>query len=167
MKLTDRELDELLDKAGLRMAQPYSPKRSYRKDAYMHTACKDCGVEAHYKLKYILNKNSIGEEVCRACYWRQWYGSAYDLYEEGVRQLIDFGMTREELIKQGIIFQRHDASWDETQSLCKQNGYKLIDLIHGDCAGEDVLITYCPNCERILPQRPGDVAFGCPCGGME
>ena len=74
MKLADHELDELLDKAGLRIAQPYSPKQSYRKDDYMLTACKDCGVETHYKLKYILDKNSIGERVCRACYWRQWYG---------------------------------------------------------------------------------------------
>ena len=63
MKLANRELDELLDKAGLRMAQPYSPKQSYRKDDYMLTACKDCGVEAHYKLKYILDKNSIGESL--------------------------------------------------------------------------------------------------------
>lgn len=167
MKLADHELDELLDKAGLRIAQPYSPKQSYRKDDYMLTACKDCGVETHYKLKYILDKNSIGERVCRACYWRQWYGSARDLYEEGVKQLIDSGMTREELIKQGVIFSKHDASWNEARSLCEQNGYELKDLIRGDRPGEDVLITQCPNCGRILPQRPSDVTFRCPCGGVK
>lgn len=67
LKLTDNELDDILAKGGLSLAQPYSPRGSYRKDGYLLTKCNRCGVEAHYHLKYILDKNGIGEKVCRAC----------------------------------------------------------------------------------------------------
>lgn len=54
MKLADEELDSVLSKAGLVLAQPYHPDGKYRKDEYLFTWCKTCGTEAHYRLKYIL-----------------------------------------------------------------------------------------------------------------
>jgi hypothetical protein len=94
MKLTNAELDEILDTAGLRMNQPYNPRGSYRKDEYIFTACKRCGTEAHYRLKYILDKNASCEPVCRACHWLGWYSGAHALYDSAVRRLIEAGATR-------------------------------------------------------------------------
>ena len=167
MKLSNEELDVILANAGLRIAEPYNPKGSYRKDDYIFTQCAKCGVEAHYKLKYILSKNEIGERVCRACYWRAWYGSSHDLYDASVAKLIAEGYTREELKRQGVITVDHDMAWGEAVRLAEENGYELIDLIHGDRQGDDVLVTRCPNCGRQEPQRPGDVGWRCPCGGVK
>lgn len=55
MELSNEELDEILAQAGLRIAEPYHPKGQYRKDEYLFTQCTRCGVEAHYRLKYILH----------------------------------------------------------------------------------------------------------------
>lgn len=60
MKLMNDELDAILAKGGLRINQPYNSRGSYRKDEYIFTTCMECGVEAHYRLKYILDKNAQG-----------------------------------------------------------------------------------------------------------
>ena len=44
LKLTDNELDDILAKGGLSLAQPYSPRGSYRKDGYLLTRCNRCGI---------------------------------------------------------------------------------------------------------------------------
>lgn len=67
MKLTNEELDALLAKAGLRLDQEYSPRCGYRKTEWLRTACLACGTQADYRLAYILDKNAVGEKVCRAC----------------------------------------------------------------------------------------------------
>lgn len=167
MKLTEEELDQILSTAGLRMNQAYSSKGSYRKDEYIFTQCINCGTEAHYRLKYILHKNEISEKTCRAFYWRAWYGSSHELYDSSVQNLISWGMSRRQLIEEGIIMQEKDLRWSEAQNLADANGYELIDLLHGDRAGDDVMITRCPNCGRQEPKRPEDVAFRCPCGGVK
>ena len=45
MKLTDEELDSILDKAGLELAQPYDEKGKYLKGQYLFTRCKTCGTQ--------------------------------------------------------------------------------------------------------------------------
>ena len=56
MKLTNEQLDEILQQAGLRLAQPYNANGKYRKAEWLYTSCIDCETEAHYRLKYILDK---------------------------------------------------------------------------------------------------------------
>lgn len=56
MKLTDEELDAILGQGGLLLNQEHSPRKSYRKDAYLFTTCTHCGIEAHYRLQYVLGK---------------------------------------------------------------------------------------------------------------
>lgn len=56
MKLTNEQLDEILQQAGLRLTQPYNADGKYRKAEWLYTSCIDCGTEAHYRLKYILDK---------------------------------------------------------------------------------------------------------------
>lgn len=67
MKLTNEELDALLAKVGLRLDKEYSPRCGYRKTEWLRTACLACGTQADYRLAHILDKNAIGEKVCRAC----------------------------------------------------------------------------------------------------
>ncbi|EMZ40474.1 hypothetical protein HMPREF1091_01417 [Atopobium minutum 10063974] len=69
MKLTDKQLDGILQQAGLRLMQSYNAEGKYRKNDWLYTSCVRCGTEAHYCLRYILHKNDVGEQVCRACYW--------------------------------------------------------------------------------------------------
>lgn len=163
MKLSTDELDAILAQAGLRLAQPYSPTGTYRNDDYLLTRCTHCGVEAHYKLQYIRRKNEIGERTCRACYWLAWYGSARQLYDRGVQKLIESGYSRRELIQQGVLREERGLDWNNAARLAEERGYELVDLLHGDHPGDDVLVVRCTACGRLLPQRPGDVVFGCQC----
>ena len=64
MKLSNEELDSILAEAGLELAQPYDENGKYLKGQYLFTRCTTCGTQAHYRLKYILDKNDIGEKVC-------------------------------------------------------------------------------------------------------
>ena len=50
MKLTDNELDDILAKGGLSLAQPYSPRGSYRKDGHLLTRCNRCGIDAFFPI---------------------------------------------------------------------------------------------------------------------
>lgn len=165
MELSNEELDEILAQAGLRIAEPYHPKGRYRKDEYIFTQCTRCGVEAHYRLKYILHKNEIGKRVCRACYWGSWYSSSHDLYNSSIRKLLASGFSREELKRQGIIREDKDSSWSEARKLANDNGLELVDLIHGMRPGDDILVTRCPNCGKQEVMRPSDITWGCSCDG--
>lgn len=109
MKLTDDELIQILQVGGLLIAEPFHVTKSYRKDRDIFTLCKTCGTKAHYRLKYILHKNEIGERICRACYWRNWYSEYHELYQESIRQIIQKGMSRAQLIEQGAITKKVDA----------------------------------------------------------
>ena len=50
MKLSNEELDSILAKAGLELAQPYDEKGKYLKGQYLFTHCTTCGTQAHYRL---------------------------------------------------------------------------------------------------------------------
>lgn len=163
MKLTDAELNEILAKAGLGINQPCNPDGKYRKDEYLFTKCLHCGIEAHYRLKYILEKNGCGERVCRACYWREWYRDSHELYDAAVQNMIADGITKQELYEQGVLTIRKDTPWCESERLANQNGYDLIDLIRGDRPTDDIMVVRCTACGRQSAMRPQDVAFGCTC----
>lgn len=151
MKLANEELDAILAKAGLELAQPYSENNKYRKDGYLFTRCLTCGTEAHYRLKYILDKNGVGERTCRACYWMGWYGCS------GVARSAacecKFSGTP---IQSGIM---------RAEKLAEEHGFDLINLLQGDRDGADVLVVRCKACGRQTAERPEDVSFGCTCGG--
>ena len=166
MKLTDKELDAILAEGGLSLAQSYSPRGSYRKDAYLLTKCNRCGIEAHYRLKYILDKNKIGEKVCRACYWLGWYDEGHDLEHLTISKALAAGYTLDELIDRGLIIAGQSIGWQEAEALANEHGYELLDLIHGKRRGDDVMLVKCRACGRQTAERPCDVTYGCTCGGV-
>lgn len=89
MKLTDEELDGILDRAGLELAQPHSPRGSYPKDGWLLTRCRKCGTLAHYRLAYVMEKNALPEATCRTCFWLGWYEDYHDLTAEVIQRRLD------------------------------------------------------------------------------
>lgn len=165
MKLTDEELDAILDKAGLELAQPHSPRGSYTKDGWLLTRCKKCGVLAHYRLAYILEKNAIPEQTCRACFWLGWYEDYHDLTVEVIQKHLDKGYELDFLLDSGFAPKPKGTDWKHAEALAAEHGYGLIGLIHGKRQGNDVMVVRCQACGRQTAERPGDVVFGCTCSG--
>ena len=160
MKLTNEELDALLAKAGLRLDQEYSPRCSYRKTEWLRTACLTCGTQADYRLAYILDKNAIGEKVCRACYWRDWHRGEEDIHYTNGMSLVE---AKQRLVAAGLEEAPVDMSETEVRALTRKNGYELVELLQGARPGEQLLVVRCANCGRQTVERVGDVGFGCTC----
>lgn len=132
-------IDRIMDESGLERLEPFTGQRDW-----MLTRCKVCGVEAHYRFEYILHKHEIGEPVCRACYWRQWYRSSWTRF--GVGQ----GMKGK--VPEAVLLDVIDAC-----------GYELLGVIPGDRAGEELYRVRCRSCGRISVERLGDIVWGCTC----
>lgn len=160
MKLTNEELDALLAEAGLRLDQEYSPRCSYRKTEWLRTACLACGTQADYRLAYILDKNAIGEKVCRACYWREWYRGEEDIHYTNGMSLVE---AKRRLVAAGLGEAPVDMSEAEARALARKNGYELVELLQGARPGEQLLVVRCMSCGRQTVERVGDVSFGCTC----
>ena len=110
----------------------------------MLTRCKKCGIEAHYRFEYILHKQEIGESVCRACYWKQWYRDSWTKYGVG----------------QGVKGKIPEAVLLDVIDAC---GYELLDVIPGDRREEGLYRVSCCSCGRISVERLGDLVWGCTC----
>lgn len=136
MKLTNEELDVLLAKAGLRLDQEHSPRCSYRKIEWLRAACLACGTQADYRLAYILDKNAIGEKVCRACYWRDWYRGEEDIHYTNGVSLVE---AKQRLVAAGLEESPVDMSETESRALARKNGYKLVELLQGRVPGSSFL----------------------------
>ena len=165
MKLTDEQLDELLASRDLELAQPHNPRCSYRKGDWLLTRCKRCGVVAHYRLSYIIEKGEVGEPVCRACYWPGWYDDCHDLQAKIIQKHLDEGYELDFLLDSGFASPRHSLDWAAADKLASEHGYKLVGLIHGTREGDDLMVVRCNACGRQAVERPGDVVFGCTCKG--
>lgn len=165
MKLTDEQLDAILGEGGLELAQPYSPRGSYRKNEWLLTRCKACGTLAHYRLAYVLEKNAVGERTCRACFWLGWHEENHALQASIIQKHLDEGYELDYLIDSGFVPRPRGVDWDKANSLAEESGYTLIGLLHGKREGDDVMVVRCKACGRQIAATPRDVAFGCTCGG--
>lgn len=165
MKLSDEALDSILNEAGLELAEPYNPRGSYRKDGWLLTRCKTCGVLAHYRLAYVMEKNGIGERTCRACSWLGWHDDYHELTVKNIRNHLDKGYDLDFLLDSGFAPKPHGLDWPEAESLADKHGYDLIGLVHGKRLGDDVMVVRCRACGRQTAQHPLDIPFGCTCGG--
>ena len=165
MKLTDEELDGILDRAGLELAQPHSPRGSYPKDGWLLTRCRKCGTLAHYRLAYVMEKNALPEATCRICFWLGWYEDYHDLTAEVIQRRLDRGYELDFLLDSGFAPKPLGTDWARAEALAGEHGYDLIGLVHGRRRGDDVMVVRCRACGRQTAERPGDVEFGCTCGG--
>lgn len=97
--------------------------------------CKRCGVTAHLRFQYVLDK--LGQELaCRACYWVGW------------AQLAGPGgsITREQL-----------------QEMVTVNGYELVEQLHDPMDANLPLVVCCSQCRQVTVTRAVDLMWGCVC----
>lgn len=131
-------IDVILAEGGLAAVEPFEGPKAWRL-----TRCLDCGVQAHYRFVYTLDKNAVGEKTCRACYWKEWAKDARALAGESP-------------------FRRVYSS-EEIVAHTDKNGYDLIATTAEVNDGDDPIIVCCRACKRISAERMGDIGWGCSC----
>lgn len=89
-----------------------------------------------------MDKNAIGEKVCRACYWREWYRGEEDVHYTNGMSLVE---TKQRLVAEGLEEVSVDMSEAEARALARKNGYELVELLLGARPGEQPLEWCCEN----------------------
>ncbi len=152
-------LGHILWKAGLQAAEPFVGKPSL----WWLTTCVRCGIQAHYRLEYILDKNKINEPTCRACYFKSWATQGREEMSRYLSQHTSDPKVFAEANEQFGLPPR--LSREKVTSFVNKNGYELIGLaaeITGD-TGHSTLVVRCVVCGRISAKRMGDIGWGCNC----
>lgn len=124
-----RCIDETLRRGGLKSAEPFPGQKKW-----WLTTCLGCAVQAHYRFVYVLDKNRIGEKVCRACYWtdgRAGYPSESPLSPE--------------------------------PALLQKLGQYRYEFVSGVGDSTSVFVVKCMDCSKISVERIGDIPWGCTC----
>lgn len=121
-------ITEILRVGGLEALEPFT-----KPGAWWLTRCLACGVEAHYKFEYVIDKNKIDEKTCRACYWRP---------EPRDRAWIELGPP------------------DRATAHLNEHGYDFVTTVKG---GYDPIVARFRACGHISVKRMSDVGFGCRC----
>ena len=123
---------------GLKPLEPFS-----HPDDWILAECLSCTVEAHYRLVYVIDKNSWREPVCRACYWRGWASDA-----------------RASL---GAFANLTPTSYDDARAVVEENGFDYLGPLTAPSLDGDPHHTQCRRCRKISAERLGDITFGCTC----
>jgi DNA polymerase III epsilon subunit-like protein len=112
-------------------------------DDWQLTECLSCGVTAHYRFNYTLEKNGCGEATCRACYWRQW--------------------AKESRAMQGGWANMEPVTYNDAKAIAEDNGYEYLGPLTAPSYRDDPHHTRCRKCSKVSAERLGDIAFGCTC----
>jgi hypothetical protein len=118
-----------------------------------------CGVQAHYRLDYIVGNNAEGEKTCRACHWKSWARDGRNLIESYVHD--------DDLLAEASEQFELPRGWSRQRirSAVEENGYELVGMtaeITGD-ASHHTMVVRCASCQRISVKRLGDIGWGCSC----
>lgn len=111
-------------------------------------------------LVHVLDKNAIGEKVCRACYWREWYRGEEDIHYTNGMGLVE---AKQRLVAAGLEEAPSDRGEREANALARRSGYELVELLQDARPGEHLLVVRCMNCGRQSVLRVRDVEYGCTC----
>lgn len=57
-------IDGFFRAGGVEPVEPFTARNGWRR-----TECLTCGVRLPYRLDFVLDKNIVGEAVCRVCFW--------------------------------------------------------------------------------------------------
>jgi DNA polymerase-3 subunit epsilon len=131
-------IEEIQLTGGLRALESFT-----HPDDWQLTECVACGVEAHYRFAYTLDKNQYSEPTCRACYWRSWAA-------EGRRM-------------QGEWASLTPVSFEEAQAHAEAHGFNYLGPLTAPSYDGDPHRTQCRRCGKISADRLGDISFGCTC----
>jgi hypothetical protein len=134
-------LETVLGVGGLKPAEPFKDPT-----AWWLTTCLICGVQAHYRLVYIVDNNAKGKKTCQACHGKS---SPRGLLAEGSEQFeLPRGWSRQQI-----------------QAAVEENGYELVAMtaeITRD-PGHHSMIVSCKSCQRISVEGLGGIGWGCSC----
>lgn len=133
-----QHIAQIVREGGLEPREAFTHPRSY-----LLTRCLQCGVEAHYRFEYVLQKRGEQELVCRACYWRRWGADVREM-GEGWRD-----------------YQPVDIS--EVQAAVEASGLEYIQPLTAPSLEGDPHLTRCVACGKLSAHRAGDASFGCTC----
>lgn len=131
-------ITQIVREGGLEPREAFTHPRSY-----MLTRCLTCGVEAHYRFEYVLQKRGEQELVCRACFWRQW------------------GAEVREMGKGWRDYPPVDIS--EVRAIAEASGLEYLQPLTAPSLEGDPHLTRCRACGKLSAQRAGDASFGCTC----
>ncbi|MFF9069726.1 zinc-ribbon domain-containing protein [Streptomyces sp. NPDC014891] len=134
----DAHITAMLRTGGLEPLEPFTKPTAWR-----GTRCLACGVEAHYRFAYTVEKNAIGEATCRACYWRRW--------------------AEEDRLVRGAYADLTPVPEAVAREIAEKNGYDYLAPLTVPSLAEDPHHVRCRYCERLSAERLGDIAFGCRC----
>ena len=131
-------IDKILYEGGLKADEPFKGPGEW-----LLSTCLNCGVQAHYKLNYTVEKNALQEKTCRACYWREWAKK----HRQMSGQLVPARTySREEIIEH-----------------LDNNGFDLVATTVDVNDGDDPVVARCRSCLKLSAQRMGDIGWGCSC----
>ncbi|MFI2562614.1 zinc-ribbon domain-containing protein [Paenarthrobacter sp. NPDC018779] len=131
-------IDGILHEGGLRADEPFTGPQEWRL-----TTCLNCGVRAHYRFVYTLEKNSQQEKTCRACHWMEW--------AKFVREA------------SGTPTRNAGYSVEEITIHLERSGYDLIATLVDFNDGNDPVVARCRACGRLSAERLDDFSWGCSC----
>lgn len=130
-------LAQILRSADLEPLEPV-----LKRDSWTLMRCLNCGVSTHIRLEYALDKLTIKEPVCRACYWTQWARDAR-------------GMSGTPPIPVDL---------DAVRAHAEVNGLEYLGPLTNPSLPEDPHLTRCRgSCGKISAERAGDMGWGCTC----
>ncbi|HRD10800.1 MAG TPA: exonuclease domain-containing protein [Mycobacterium sp.] len=112
-------------------------------DDWQLTECLMCGATAHYRFVYTLDKNSIGEPTCRACFWRQW----------AAHQRASLGPWAD----------LEPVPYEQAKAMAEANGFEYLGPLTAPSLRDDPHHVRCRRCGKISAERLGDISFGCTC----
>jgi len=112
--------------------------------AWRLTRCMRCGCEAHYRFVYTLDKNALGEDTCRACYWRTWAAQ-----------------NRQSLA--GHIDPNPDTDIEGMRVFAEKHDFEYLGPLTTPSLRDDPHRVQCLYCGRISAARPADMGWGCSC----
>lgn len=130
-------IDDMVQQAGLRLVDPFTTP-----NAWLLTVCRACKVQAHYRLEYIRSKNAIGENTCRACFWK----AKATKHDAGGPQRADLAARDPQRLS----------------TLVEEHGYKLLAALEARTDDHPVLVE-CQKCLRRSALRICDIPWGCTC----
>ncbi|WP_344836198.1 zinc-ribbon domain-containing protein [Kribbella ginsengisoli] len=132
----DEHITAVLRLGGIEPLEAFVKLTSWRL-----TRCLVCDCEAHYRLEYVLDRNKLGEPVCRACFWRGWAQTTRAL--------------------QGLPVSA--ASEEEARSHAEASGFDYLGSLTQPSLHDDPHRVRCRLCQRISATRLSDLSFGCSC----
>lgn len=161
-------ITEILRKGGLEPVEPFPGKPS----DYRLCRCVDCGIEAHYRLEYTVGKNEVGENSCRACYWRHWAqdgrAATHRGFERKMLELLRV-LTPDQISAELPLPQVYEflesGWWPEEKIVARLDslGFDLVSTVLDVTGRDDPVVTRCRRCGKVSAERMSDVTFGCTC----